>query len=54
MTVPRINCLHVSSLQAKAVMITGTSVKRRLTWGNERVVKYALVDIYAYMLSESH
>ena len=44
-TVPRNYCLHISSLHAKDVIITGTSAKRRLTLGNRRDAERGLADV---------
>ena len=44
-TVPRNYCLNISPLHAKVVIITGTSAKRRLTWGNGRDAKRGLAEV---------
>ena len=43
--VPHNYCLHVSSLHAKAIIITNTSAKRRLTWGNGNDAGHGPVDV---------
>ena len=44
-TVPCNYCLHVSPLHVKAVIITDTDVKRRLTWGNGNCTERDLADV---------
>ena len=44
-TVPCHYCLHVSLLQAKVAVITGTNVKGRLTWGNGSDARRGLGDV---------
>ena len=44
-TVPCNYCLHVSLLHTKVVIITGTSAKRWLTWGNGRDAKRGLAEV---------
>ena len=45
MTIPHNYCLHVSLLHTNIVIITGTSAKRRLTWGNGKDAKRGPADV---------